>query len=342
KTLKKLEKTRQIIEQEYFYMEKEMKDLGIHSSCLKKPDIFIQNNETLTTDRKDCETEETFREENTDQNEKEDVKKEETNLFDEDFEFLRSASKRRSSLNIPKTKYNIETKRKFSLDSSGLAFKNNLNITHTPRSEIPKLQEEKNDDQFNSNSFFEELKLNLENKSTYSGLFPKSEFDYYQKQSARTQFSIKSALTNQSNFSNLSALTSNSLRKSGLFGKSSSRLPKIKKKHSEDEQKRKVRFGQVELNQLDIPIMYRHSNVAMEKFKLDPHFYLPNGNLKRKFSLPKLDEALEAIKNCRYIRKNSLEQEECIDVKNIFKDICSSGIYSRNLDDSSYLNEDDY
>ena len=84
-----------------------------------------------------------------------------------------------------------------------------------------------------------------------------SKIDQYPNQSARTQYSVKSAMTNQTNFSNLSHLTSNSLRKSGLFAKSSSRLPKLNKEKDE-EQKRRVSFGQAELNQLEIHTLLRH------------------------------------------------------------------------------------
>ena len=43
----------------------------------------------------------------------------------------------------------------------------------------------------------------------------------------------------------------------------------------QQQQSRRVSFGQVELNQLEIPIVYKHSNVALERYKLNPNFYLP-------------------------------------------------------------------
>jgi hypothetical protein len=118
---------------------------------------------------------------------------------------------------------------------------------------------------------------------------------------------------------------------------------------------RRVSFGQIELQQLDIPIMYKHSNVALERFKLNPNFYLPDGTLKRKFSLPKLSDTLEQVKNCGYLRRHSnpVAQSnlnsatssgggggggsgyECdydlADVKNIFKDIIQQNVSEYDL-----------
>lgn len=107
---------------------------------------------------------------------------------------------------------------------------------------------------------------------------------------------------------------------------------------------RRVSFGQIELQQLDIPVMYKHSNVALERFKLNPNFYLPDGKLKRKFSLPKLSDTLEQVKNCGYLRRhstgntsnnNNTSGYECdydiSDVKNIFKDIIQQNVSEYDL-----------
>ena len=112
---------------------------------------------------------------------------------------------------------------------------------------------------------------------------------------------------------------------------------------------RRVSFGQIELQQLDIPVMYKHSNVALERFKLNPNFYLPDGTLKRKFSLPKLSDTLEQVKNCGYLRRhstgntsnnnnnnnNNTSGYECdydiSDVKNIFKDIIQQNVSEYDL-----------
>lgn len=153
-----------------------------------------------------------------------------------------------------------------------------------------------------------------------------------------------SALTNQSNrtnFTNLSNMTSSSLRRTSLRSNSNYNFPKIRRKSSnkqknEDKEasKRHVSFGQIELSQLEIPTVYKYSNVGFERYKLNPHFYLPDGSLKRKFSLPKLNETLEAVKDCRYLRRNSIESNENVDVKNIFQDLESSSSQNdlRNFD----------
>lgn len=104
---------------------------------------------------------------------------------------------------------------------------------------------------------------------------------------------------------------------------------------------RRVSFGQIELQQLDIPIMYKHSNVALERFKLNPNFYLPDGTLKRKFSLPKLSDSLEQVKNCGYLRRHSTGNSnsnnnyegdyDIADVKNIFKDIIQQNVSEYDL-----------
>lgn len=60
--------------------------------------------------------------------------------------------------------------------------------------------------------------------------------------------------------------------------------------------------------------MYKYSNVGYERYKQNPHFYLPDGSLKRKFSLPKLSDSLEAVRQCRYLRKrHSMGGGECGD-----------------------------
>jgi hypothetical protein len=68
--------------------------------------------------------------------------------------------------------------------------------------------------------------------------------------------------------------------------------------------------------------LYRYSNsAAYERFKFNPHYYLPNGALKRKFSLPKLSDTLEAVKNCNYLRRKSIEETaDQLEVVNIFKE----------------------
>lgn len=303
-----------------------MKELGIHPTIIKNQNRNKESSTPLDTEHKIYECEQTYREEKTNEI---DIKEDE-NEFDE-FNFCQVLNKRRSSLQAPELQKSVDNKRKFSLDSSGVplsksAFYTICNDKKNIKNALNNLSEENN----------------FEHRSLYSGSFLKSDLDLSQKPSqaysARTQHSTRSGLTNPTTFSNLSNLTSNSIRKSSYLPNSTTRLPKIKK--NEDEKKRQVSFGKVELNQLEIPTLYRHSNVAMEKFKLDPHFYLPNGNLKRKFSLPKLDETLEAIKNCRYIRRRPSENDDNVDVTNIFKDIYSNGLLSGNME-NSFVNDDE-
>ncbi len=103
--------------------------------------------------------------------------------------------------------------------------------------------------------------------------------------------------------------------------------------------KRRVSFGQIELNQLEIPTVYKYSNVGFEKHKLNPNFYLPDGSLRRKFSLPKLTDTIETIKNCRYLRRNSLDEDRPShsEVVNIFKDLNPTPNEIRNFD---FVHED--
>ena len=68
-------------------------------------------------------------------------------------------------------------------------------------------------------------------------------------------------------------------------------------------------------------------------------FKKKDGTLKRKFSLPKLSDTLEAVKNCGYLRRHStgntsskLDSDYDVDIKNIFKDIQNVSEY----DISSY------
>jgi hypothetical protein len=85
--------------------------------------------------------------------------------------------------------------------------------------------------------------------------------------------------------------------------------------------KRRVSFCQIDLNQLDNPKLYRYTNTAAyDRFKFNPHYYLPDGTLKRKFSLPKLSDTLEAVKNCNYLRRKSIDNiADQLEVINIFK-----------------------
>lgn len=100
---------------------------------------------------------------------------------------------------------------------------------------------------------------------------------------------------------------------------------------------RKGSIGRVELNQLEIPTVYMHNNVGYERYKQNPHFYLPDGTLKRKYSLPKLSESLEAVKDCTYLRRYSYNEPDDCDVINIFKDSAdsvianSNDLYSKNI-----------
>lgn len=322
-----MEKTRQIIEQDYYYMNQEMKQLGVQSNIKKKSNKLKDYIVPLESEEKLYEREQTYRESKSNEI---DIKQDDID-FDA-FNFSKVLDQRRLSLQVPELPKICENRRKFSLDSSNVPLSKHY---------FNNFKNDKTKNKNGLNNLVEEN--NLELKSLYSDSFLKSDLDLYQKPSqaysARTQYSVRSNFTNPTTLSNLSNMTSNTFhRSSSYLPSSSTRLPKIKK--NDEEKKRQVSFGKVELNQLDIPTLYRHSNVAMEKFKLDPYFYLPNGNLKRKFSLPKLDETLEAIKNCRYIRKPPSEIDENIDVTNIFKDIFQNRILSENID-SSFINEDD-
>lgn len=242
-------------------------------------------------------------------------------------------------------------KRKFSLDSSNLT----SFIKPLTRTNIVIID---NSNEENKSEIFAMTNQNeSNNESVYSGMCSpvKEECELIQKpqtnQSARTYSSLN-RLSNsfrcgqsaRTNFSNISNITSNSLRKASLLNNNQKiNFPKIRRSSSnrvnnaninkqDEPNKRQVSFGRIELTQLEIPTMYKYSNIGYEKFKLNPHFYLPDGTLKRKFSLPKLDETLEAVKNCRYLRKNSLEEAENVDVKNIFRDIEPSQMDLRNFD----------
>ena len=85
--------------------------------------------------------------------------------------------------------------------------------------------------------------------------------------------------------------------------------------------KRRQSCGQIELDQLEIPTVYKHSNVAIEKYKSNPDYFLPDGTPKRKFSLPKLSESIEQVKQCRYLRRGSVVEPLISDfeITNIFK-----------------------
>lgn len=109
------------------------------------------------------------------------------------------------------------------------------------------------------------------------------------------------------------------------FTRSISSAKQKKKSHNESTSvasKRRVSFGQIDLNNLDNPKLYRYSNsAAYERYKFNPHYYLPDGSLKRKFSLPKLSDTLEAVKNCNYLRRQSIDETaDQLEVVNIFKD----------------------
>ena len=99
-------------------------------------------------------------------------------------------------------------------------------------------------------------------------------------------------------------------------------MPKIAKYEQPDEPdvKRRNTVGKIELNQLEIPTIYKHSNVAIEKYKSNPEYYLPNGLPKRKFSLPKLTDSFEQVKTCGYLRRSSLIEASVAEeeIQNIF------------------------
>lgn len=162
--------------------------------------------------------------------------------------------------------------------------------------------------------------------------------------SMRTPFSYKSARTNFTNLSNISNMSetnipSSIVRRNSLPANSPFQLPKIMRSSNRNlsgktnDDKRRVSFGQIELTQLEIPTVYKYSNIGYERYKLNPHFYLPDGSLKRKFSLPRLSDTLDSVKNCRYLRRFSMDaQEDNIDVKNIFKDLQPSPSELKNFD----------
>jgi hypothetical protein len=83
-------------------------------------------------------------------------------------------------------------------------------------------------------------------------------------------------------------------------------LPRVyqvyKNKNRSYSLQRKVSFTKIDTDELDIPKHYKHSSDALEKYKFNPHYYLPDGTLKRKFSLPLLKDSLEAVKGCNYLR----------------------------------------
>jgi hypothetical protein len=53
-----------------------------------------------------------------------------------------------------------------------------------------------------------------------------------------------------------------------------------------------------------------HSNAALEKYKFNPNYYLPDGSLKSKFLLPQLKDTLESAKKCRYLRQSTTETDQ--------------------------------
>lgn len=90
-------------------------------------------------------------------------------------------------------------------------------------------------------------------------------------------------------------------------------LPKIDQIHADRRKKsRKVSFTQIDLNELEIPKPLMHSSDALEKYKFNPHYYLPDGTIKAKFLLPQLKDTIESVKDCRYIRQFSMENDEQI------------------------------
>lgn len=139
--------------------------------------------------------------------------------------------------------------------------------------------------------------------------------------------SVKNVLRN-------SAASTNSKRRSSFASDYSSR-----NLLDSSDPRRRVSFGQIELSQLEIPTVYKHSNIGFEKYKSNPNFYLPDGSLRRRFSLPRMSETLDAVRNCSYLRHNvqkAAEQESiCHDTRNvvnIFKDLDPTPSEMRNFD----------
>ena len=97
-------------------------------------------------------------------------------------------------------------------------------------------------------------------------------------------------------------------------------MPKIDQIHADRRKKsRKVSFTQIDLNELEIPKTLKHSNAALEKYKFNPNYYLPDGSLKAKFLLPQLKDTIESVKNCRYIRQFSSDKDQEL-MNNILSD----------------------
>jgi hypothetical protein len=75
--------------------------------------------------------------------------------------------------------------------------------------------------------------------------------------------------------------------------------------------------------QIEMPDLYKHSNLGYERF--NKNFYLPNGTLKRKYSLPQLSDCMESVKNCEYLRRHNSSidnnNNKKDDINNIFKDL---------------------
>ncbi len=139
---------------------------------------------------------------------------------------------------------------------------------------------------------------------------------------------LHSARSNRSTTTSANQSTSNTKNSNWNF------LPKLRKNSSSKPDEKKVRT-QIELTQLDIPTVYRHSNAAFERYKSNPEFYLPDGTIRRKYSLPKLSEALEQVKNFKYLRRYSIDLDNHADTSNIFQDNESDENDPTNFDGSN-------
>lgn len=110
--------------------------------------------------------------------------------------------------------------------------------------------------------------------------------------------SLNTTIQNNDSNSNDESLTSRSTKVH--------QLPSVFQVYQEKNRsfslQRKVSFTKIDTDELDIPKQYKHSSDALEKYKFNPNYYLPDGSLKRKFSLPLLKDSLEAVKGCSYLR----------------------------------------
>ncbi len=276
--LTKIERTRQCLEEELFYMEKEMKELGLEKT--KKDSNKRMSTQIISEQQQQQQRSSIYHDY--------DIERKSSLDLDSVSVHQKSLVKSQSDLMYPK---------KYIRKGNSL-----VHFSHEPLHYTPKIRKFSLGN--NPMSFFKARSSSI--YSSESSMLAKNSIS--SDGSVFGEFSTSPTPSHMPANSDLVSVSVINKNIEPVFSPRILQLPKVDQIYADRRKKsRKVSFTQVDLNELEIPKTYMHSNEALEKYKFNPNYYLQDGTLKTKFLLPQLKDSLETIKNCRYIRQYSID-----------------------------------